>query len=118
QRGARELERALQGRSQDLNDAIGELPVFLEKGTDLLATLDTERSALRRLVKNTGVVFGALTEREDQLHNLVVNTRDVFDETARRNERLAELIAILPTFLDESRATFRRTERFADDARP
>src|SRR6185503_9342850 len=110
--------RALQGRSQDLNDAIGQVPVFLERGTDLLETLDTERGALRRLIKNTGVVFGALTEREDQLHNLVVNTRDVFDETARRNESLAQIISILPTFLDESRATFRRTERFAHDARP
>src|SRR3954468_25011156 len=109
---------AVDRRSQDLNDAVGELPIFLDRGTDLLQTLDTERGALRRLVKNTGVVFGALTQREQQLHNLIVNTHDVFQTTARRNERLAQTFAILPTFLGESRKTFRRTEAFAAKARP
>src|SRR3954449_8973221 len=109
---------ALDGRGQDLNDAIGELPVFLDRGTDLLQVLDTDRAALKRLVKNTGVVFGALTQREDQLHNLIVNTGDVFHTTARHQENLARTFSILPTFLDESRATFRRTQRFADHARP
>src|SRR3954452_19790192 len=110
--------RAIAGRGEDLNEALGTLPDFLENGTDLLQVLDTDRAALRRLGKDTGVVFGALTEPEQQLHNLIVNTRDVFDTTARRNERLAETFAILPTFLDESRRTFRRTETFAGKARP
>src|SRR5882724_7981019 len=44
---------AVAPRSQDLNDAVGEMPVFLDRGTDLLQTLDTDRAALRRLVKNT-----------------------------------------------------------------
>jgi virulence factor Mce-like protein len=109
---------ALDGRSQDLNDAIGELPVFLDRGTDLLQVLDTDRAALKRLVKNTGVVFGALTQREQQLHNLIVNTHDVFQTTARHEENLAKTFSILPTFLDESRLTFRRTQRFAAHARP
>src|SRR3954451_16298665 len=109
---------AVDGRSQDLNDALGELPIFLDKGTDLLQTLDTEKAALRRLVKNTGVVFGALTQREQQLHNLIVNTHDVFQTTARHQANLAKTFEILPTFLDESRLTFRRTQRFSEHARP
>src|SRR4051812_20676726 len=109
---------AVDRRSQDLNDAVGELPIFLDRGTDLLQTLDTERGALRRLVKNTGVVFGALTQREQQLHNLIVNTHDVFQTTARHQANLAATFKILPTFLDESRLTFRRTQRFGDHARP
>jgi phospholipid/cholesterol/gamma-HCH transport system substrate-binding protein len=110
--------QAVNGRGEDLNRALGELPDFLQNGTDLLQVLDTDRRAVGRLIKNTGVVFGALTQREDQLHNLIVNTRDVFDTTAKRNERLAETFRVLPTFLDESRATFRRTQRFAEHARP
>ena len=110
--------RSVMHRGEDINQALGQLPDFLENGTDLLQVLDTDRAALRRLVKNTGVVFGALTEREQQLHNLIVNTRDVFDTTAHRNERLAETFSILPTFLTESRKTFRRTETFAAKARP
>src|SRR3954467_14686227 len=109
---------AVEPRSQDLNDALGELPVFLDRGTDLMQTLDTDRRALGRLVKNTGVVFGALTEREQQLHNLIVNTHDVFQTTARHEANLAKTISILPTFLDESRRTFRRTQRFSAHARP
>ena len=110
--------RAIGKQGLALNDAIGTLPGFLEEGTDLLDALDTERAAVRRLVRNTGTVFGALTERESQLRRLITTTGDVFDTTARRNERLAEAIRIFPTFLDESRATFARTRRFAHEARP
>ena len=113
-----ETGAAVDRRSQDLNDAVGELPVFLDRGTDLLQTLDTEKRALGRLVKNTGVVFGALTQREQQLHNLIVNTHDVFQTTARHQANLAKTFEILPTFLDESKLTFRRTQRFAAHARP
>jgi virulence factor Mce-like protein len=113
-----QLGGALDGRGADLNQALGQLPDFLSNGTDLLQVLDTDRAALRRLVRNTGVVFSALTQRERQLHDLVVNTRDVFATTAHRAARLTQTFQILPTFLDESRATFRRTERFAAHARP
>src|SRR4051812_7205546 len=113
-----QLGAAVDSQGRNLNDAVGELPTFLDKGTDLLQVLDTDRAALRRLVKNTGVVFGALTQREQQLHNLIVNTHDVFDTTARHEANLARTFQILPTFLDESKATFRRTQRFAAHARP
>jgi virulence factor Mce-like protein len=109
---------AIVNRGLDLNDTIGLLPGFLDEGTELLDALDTERAAVRRLVRNTGTVFGAITEREDELRRLITTSGDVFDTTARRNERLAEAIRIFPTFLDESRATFARTRRFAHDARP
>jgi phospholipid/cholesterol/gamma-HCH transport system substrate-binding protein len=113
-----QMGEAVGSTGRRLNDAVGQLPVFLDRGTDLLQVLDTDRAALKRLVKNTGVVFGALTQREQQLHNLIVNTHDVFDTTARHERNLAETFRILPTFLDESRATFRRTQRFAAHARP
>jgi virulence factor Mce-like protein len=105
-------------RGLDLNDALGTLPGFLDEGTELLDALDTERAAVRRLVRNTGAVFGALSEREDELERLITTSGEVFDTTARRNERLAQAISIFPTFLDESRATFARTRRFAHDSRP
>src|SRR3954464_11828098 len=113
-----QMGRAVDTTGGDLNNAVGELPVFLDRGTDLLSVLDTDRAAVKRLVKNTGVVFGALTQREQQLHNLIVNTRDVFHTTARHQANLAQTFRILPTFLDESKATFRRTQRFAAHARP
>jgi phospholipid/cholesterol/gamma-HCH transport system substrate-binding protein len=113
-----QLGPAVDSTGDDLNNAVGELPVFLDRGTDLLSVLDTDRAAVGRLVKNTGVVFQALTQREQQLHNLIVNTHDVFATTARHQANLAQTISILPTFLDESRKTFRRTQAFAAHADP
>jgi phospholipid/cholesterol/gamma-HCH transport system substrate-binding protein len=109
---------AIMHRGQDLNQAIGQLPVFLGDGTDLLRVLDTDRASVHALIKNTGVVFSALTQRQRQLHDLIVNTHDVFRETATRSANLTQIIKILPTFLTESRKTFRRTEAFAQEARP
>jgi phospholipid/cholesterol/gamma-HCH transport system substrate-binding protein len=109
---------AVQRRGVELNDAFGTLPRWTASGTDLLTVLDEQEGALGRLVRNTGVVFGALTEREGQLRNLVVNTDRVFETTARQQEALADTFRIMPTFLDESRATMRNLESFSRQARP
>ena len=59
--------------------------------------------AVRRLIKNTGVVFGAVNERQGALRELVVNSNNTFEATASRDRELAETIRVFPTFLDESK---------------
>ena len=49
--------------------------------------LDSQQGAVHRLVKNTGVTFGALTENEQQLHNLITSASEVFDATASQQRR-------------------------------
>jgi virulence factor Mce-like protein len=112
------LAKAGHGRGTDLNDALGTLPRFAESGDGVLAVLDAHSAALRKLVRNTGVVFGALSENEAALHNLVVNAGATFDATASRQEALAETFKIFPTFLDESKATFASLERFSKNTDP
>ena len=73
---------------------------------------------MRRLIKNTGVVFGAINEREGALGELVVNSNNTFEATASRDAALAETFRVFPTFLDESKATLARLEGFAGDTRP
>jgi phospholipid/cholesterol/gamma-HCH transport system substrate-binding protein len=107
-----------QGRGQDLNDAFGNLPGFVETGGDLLQTLDEDKQALQLLIRNTGVVFAALTEREDQLRNLVNNSDDVFTAIQSEKESFAQVWQVFPTFLDESRFTYDRLRKFAIDTRP
>ena len=80
--------------------------------------LDEQGLALRRLVRNTGEVFGAINERQGALRELIVNSKRTFEATAARDEALAETIEIFPTFLDESRATAARLEDFARDTHP
>jgi virulence factor Mce-like protein len=114
----RDLGKAVTGRGKDLNDAFGNLPRFAASGTDLLEVIDSQDGAVRALIRNTGVVFGALTEKEDQLANLITNSGELFETTSDRQEALAETIKVFPTFLDESKATFARLEKFAVDTEP
>ena len=113
------LAKAIEGgRGQDLNDALGNLEGFAVDGADLLRVLDEQEVAVRRLVRNTGRVFGAINEREGALRQLIVNSNNTFEATASRDEALAEAIRIFPTFLDESRVTLARLERFARNTHP
>jgi phospholipid/cholesterol/gamma-HCH transport system substrate-binding protein len=113
-----ELAKGIDGRGRDFNAALGTLPGFAADGADVLGVLDAQEGAVRRLVQNTGVVFAALSENEAQLRNLITSSKRTFDATASQNDALAESIRILPTFLDESRATVERLETFSRDTRP
>ena len=115
----KELAKSMRGgRSQDLNDAFGNLEGFAVDGATLFKTLDEQETAVRRLVKNTGVVFGAINERQGALRQLIVNSNNTFEATASRDEALAETFHIFPTFLDQSKATLARLERFANNTHP
>jgi phospholipid/cholesterol/gamma-HCH transport system substrate-binding protein len=113
-----DLANGVDGRGRDFNDALGTLPGFAADGADVLGVLDSQEEALRRLVKNTGVTFAALTENEQQLRTLITASKRTFDATASRNDALAETVRIFPTFLDESKATLARLETFSTDTRP
>jgi phospholipid/cholesterol/gamma-HCH transport system substrate-binding protein len=113
-----DLARAVADRGQDLNDAFGNLPQFASDGNDLLSVLDSQSGAVQRLVKNTGVVFDALSQNQAQLHNLITGAGNTFEATSRQEAALAQTFKIFPTFLDESKATFARLESFSKDADP
>ena len=114
----RSSARQIEGRSQDLNFALANLAGFAEDGAGVLQVLDDQKVALKRLVKNTGVVFGALNERDGQLRDLIVNADRTFSATAEQQENLARIFEIFPTFLLESRLTLARLEGFAFNTRP
>jgi ABC-type transporter Mla subunit MlaD len=59
-----------------------------------------------------------LSERQGQLQGLIRNSDQVFTTTARRNRELANTFVVLPTFLDQSRLTLTRLQRFATNADP
>jgi virulence factor Mce-like protein len=115
----KELTAAIKnGRGEDLNDAFGNLAGFAHDGSDLLQVLDEQRTAVRHLVKNTGVVFNAISERQGTLRNLIQTSNEAFAATASRDQALAETFHVFPTFLDESKATLARLQTFAEDTHP
>ncbi|MEA2438586.1 MAG: phospholipid/cholesterol/gamma-HCH transport system substrate-binding protein [Thermoleophilaceae bacterium] len=103
---------------KDLNSALGNLAGFAQDGASVLQVLDTQSTAVRQLIKNTGVVFGALNERKGQLQQLIVNSDRTFSALQSQQNALAETFRIFPTFLDESRVTLERLERFAINTHP
>jgi virulence factor Mce-like protein len=109
---------AFRGRGADFSAAIGLLPPFEEAANRVLRILDTQRQAVRQLVRNGGETFNALSERRGQLRSLIESSNTVFQTTAKRNTDLANTFQILPTFLRESRTTLTRLERFANDTDP
>ena len=110
--------QAVEGRGQDLNDALGNLGPFADDTASIVDVLNAQEGALRGAVSNTAAVFDALTEREGQLRGLVESSNQVFATTAARDRELQELFRVLPTFSRESARTLTRLERFARDTDP
>ncbi len=102
----------------DLNDSLGNAAPFFTGGADLLRPLDEQQLALRRVVRDTGRVFGAISRENGQLRGVVVNGDATFGALAARDDALADTFQILPTFLRETRTTVRRLERFARNTDP
>jgi phospholipid/cholesterol/gamma-HCH transport system substrate-binding protein len=103
---------------QDLNSALGNLAGFAQDGASVLQVLDTQSTAVRQLIKNTGVVFGALNERKGQLRQLIVNSDRTFSALQSEQNALADTFRVFPTFLDESKLTLARLETFSNNTRP
>ena len=112
------LAEATGGHASALSDSIGNLRPFTTETTHLLEVLDAQHGAVRRLVHDSGVVFGALGRRQGDLSGLVSAGDRVLSVTARRNHDLATTVRILPTTLAELRATLLEVETVADHARP
>ncbi len=110
--------KALAGRGDDLNDAIGALGPFTSEGREILATLDRQDRAVRGLIRDGGRFFAALSERRGQLRGLIENTDTAFSTIAARDGELRDTFRIFPVFLDESRLTLRRLQDFSTDADP
>ena len=110
--------QAINGRGRDINDALGNLGPFAEDASVAVDILNRQEGAVRRLISNTGVVFGALTERGEQLRGLIDNSNRVFATTAARDRELQETFIALPTFERESRLTLDRLDTFAKATNP
>lgn len=110
--------RAVGDRGEELNDALGSLEPFAREGADLAETLDLHRRAVGGLVRDAGAVFEAVSQDRTQLRNLVTGASGTLGALASESDSLAETVRILPTFLDESKATLARFRGFARTARP
>ncbi len=110
--------KAGEGRSQDLSDALGNLPAFAENAQGVVDVLDRRQEALGSLVRNTGRTFGAITRNEGALQGLIKDNTTVFRTLSGRRDKIAESIVAFPAFLRESRVTLRRLKTFSLSTTP
>ena len=116
--GAIDNSIAIVNRGGTVNQALGVLPGTLGSVTDVLTVLNEEEKDFSKLIKNTGVVFDALSRRQGQLSGLIRNSKTVFSTTAERRVDLQNFFRIFPTFLRESRATQARLGDFSEFGTP
>jgi virulence factor Mce-like protein len=110
--------RAFGNRGADLNAALGNLDPFVNDATDILKILNQQKADTTTLVRNTGIVFDALTERDGQLTDLIRQSNRVFQTTAQRNSDLQQAFIAFPTFLQQARLTTTRVTQFAKSTNP
>jgi phospholipid/cholesterol/gamma-HCH transport system substrate-binding protein len=106
------------GRAQDISDTLGTLPQFAADADKLLEILNGQEGAVRRLIRDTGVVFSAINQQSGALQGLIRNGNTVFRTLADRDNRLQELFIVLPTFLREGRQTVDQLTAFAENTNP
>jgi phospholipid/cholesterol/gamma-HCH transport system substrate-binding protein len=112
------MAESLKGRDQDLNDVVGNAGPLLRDSGSLLTILDSQKGALRRLVRDTGVTFDALGRNQAAVRTLVTAGNRLFATTAARDADLQRTFKLLPTFLDELRPTLAVARATAADAAP
>jgi len=112
------LDAGLRGRGDDLNAAFGQAGRTAVTAEGVLGVLDRQREATRRLVHDSGVVFGAIGNQEAAVQGLITNGERLLQATAARDDELAETLQILPTFLRELRPTMIEVDRTSRDLDP
>jgi phospholipid/cholesterol/gamma-HCH transport system substrate-binding protein len=113
-----DLGAGIQGHGQDFSDALGSLPAFAQNSTDLLRILNSQQRATQQVIKNTGVVFDALTQRDGQLSDWIANSNHLLATTAKRDDEIRALFRAFPSFIDNSSSALRALSAYSVNSEP
>ncbi len=114
----RALAASFNGRGEQINAGFAELEPFVEQANNLVTILASQEGAVRAVVHNTGVVFDALTERDDQFRGLIENGERSFHALAQSSQQFADAFRELPAFEHNSQRTLRELDSLAAAASP
>src|SRR5919198_447474 len=113
-----DLGAGIEGHGEDFSDALGSLTPFAENSTEVLKILNSQERATQQVIKNTGVVFDALTERDGQLADWITNSNQLLSTTAKRDAEIRGLFRAFPSFIDNSSSALRALAAYAENTRP
>lgn len=109
---------AVEGRGADINAFFGNLPGFVGSADDLMEELYAQSDAVSGTIRDTGVFFSAISERDGQLARLINASNRFFSVTAERNQDFADIWREFPRFERESQKVLPRLTQFAEVADP
>ncbi len=109
---------AINGRGEQINANIAELEPFVENANKLVAILASQEGAVTAVVHNAGVLFDALTERDNQFRGFIVNGERTFHALGASSAQWANAFRLLPTFERSGSATLREFDGLATAASP
>ena len=112
------LAVAFDGRAQDVNDTLGNLPGASADLREFTELLDRQRSGVQRLLRESGTALQAIGDSQADVQALVRSADAVFGTTAGRAAEMTRLVQALPPFLRDLRATLEVADATTTDAAP
>jgi virulence factor Mce-like protein len=112
------VAEGITGRGEQINSDFAELHPFVEHANRLVSLLASQEGALTGLVKGTGEVFDALSERDHQFQGFIVNGQRTFHAIAEESAAFADTWRLLPSFERNSQVAFKELDSFATVASP
>ncbi len=113
-----EVAAAYDGRGEQINSGFAELEPFVEQANKLVTLLASQEGAVRSAVHSTGVVFDAITERDNQFRGFIENGERSFHALAQSSQQFADAWRELPAFEHGSQVTFQELDKLANEASP
>src|SRR3954454_8463362 len=110
--------KALDGRGEDLNVAIGHLAPTSESFAGLTEILERQRGSLKGLIRDSGTALTAIGERRADLQSLIRASDQVFSATPSRDRNLRRTVEALPGFLNETRGALQDIDAVSKEALP
>jgi virulence factor Mce-like protein len=112
------IEQGITGRGEQINSDFAVLQPFSEHANKLVGVLASQQGAVTGLVKNTGEVFDALSERDHQFQGLIVGGERTFRAAASESQAFAETWKVLPSFERQAQVAFKELDSFSTVAGP
>jgi phospholipid/cholesterol/gamma-HCH transport system substrate-binding protein len=109
---------ALEGRSMDLSDALGNLGPLFADAAQITSRVRSQRGYVHRLIRDGGLVLESVRADDHELSGAITGTEQTFGGLADSKDALASTVSILPVFEREATATLRRLDELGAHARP
>ena len=113
-----DLGKGIQGHGADFSDFLGVLPEFANNTNEVLKILNSQERAVQEGIRDTGIVFDALTERGNQLADWITASNQLLETTARRDDRISAIWRAFPEFITQSQLTLRDLAAYAENTTP